>query len=446
MEFEYLSNKIKSIYNNINSNRNVEHFGLFDKNVESFGLFNRNVEHFGMFGGNISNKEKSYTETNVKTMVENTNNIDQSMVVDGISKLINNTVNKVVSANQSKLLQAFTASNKISIAGANIKGNFTFTGINQTNTVDISGNANFVQAVQNDISTEITNDISKTISKSAMDTKELASSTSLGDMLSSAIDSVVGLGQAYMDNVGKVLDGSSIVSAGNSTDTTTITNTENNIKNAFNLNNSFKLKLNDDFQNILKNQLSTENLASCAQSANGDNAIDFSGITVDGNVNITDIKQENFVKAAMSCVFSQEIVNKLATVYFTNLENLITDMIENSSTTQTGDILAVGTAGGTVLAAAGPAISAAAQGVGSGVSTAAQGVGSGVSTAATGIGNMFSGMMLPSIICFVLLLIIGGVFAYMKMQSGKSSKSSTDGIEGIDVSKISETVTGSFSA
>jgi len=195
----------------------------------------------------------------------------------------------------------------------------------------------------------------------------------------------------------------------------TKTSTENILKETFKLNDSFKLTLNNDFNNSVSNQLSTENLAKCAQEAQANNSLDLSNIEVGGNANITDINQSNFVTAALDCAFNQDITNKLAAIFVTNYSNLIDNMLESTTTNNSGDILAAGTAGATMICAAGEAVSTGSQGLGSGVSTAAQGIGE-------GIGKAFGNPMVIVSSCFFIIILIAGVYFYMQQKKKNEEK------------------------
>jgi hypothetical protein len=240
------------------------------------------------------------------------------------------------------------------------------------------------------------------------------------------MDAVSSIGTSFMDNAGKVLDGSLSITKGNKTTEDTKVTTENVIRDIFKLNDSFHLVSNDEFNNAISNQLSSENLGKCAQDAKANNDLNLSNIKVGGNATISDIKQSNFVTSALDCAFNQEVCNQLATIFVTNYSNLIDSMISNVTTNNSGDILAAGTAGAVLVSAAGEAASTAAQGIGSGVSTGAQGLGSGIGSAMSGL------IMNPFAIaccCFILIIIIGAVIFFMQQkQSNQSGDGGNDGM------------------
>jgi hypothetical protein len=313
----------------------VESFdNTINNSIKSFDT----IEHFGMFGSSYGNKVKNKTSTAMKSIVDETDNMDRSTAIKQIASLMSTTINKVVSNNKASLLQALAASNQISISGVQGGGDFVLTGIKQTSKVDLSGNANFVQTVKNDITTQITNEITNNFSKIATDSQHIG------------IDATKM--NPYKPNAAAVLDGSAMMAAGNKTLNTTVSDTETMLKSTFNLNDSFKLDTNNEFNNVLENQLSTENLQKCAQETQANNALDLSNISIGGDFKISDLKQENFVTAALSCAFNQEVLNNLATIYLTNMENLIESLAKNTNNTDTGDIYTAGAAGALLLTAA----------------------------------------------------------------------------------------------
>lgn len=384
------------------------------------------IENFMIGGMDAGNKNTTLNETQVKNLADTTRDVNQAMMVTNSAKLLKSVINNVVNKNQSTLLQALAASNNISIAGGNISGNLNLTNIKQQNQIDLSGNISVAQTVQNNITTQITDEVTKTFKKAALDSATTGTSTDIGATLGKALDTVSSLGTSFIDNTGKVIDGSLSMTAGSKTKTETITNTENVLKDTFKLNSTFTVSTNDDFNNAISNQLSTENLSKCAQEANANNNLDLSKINVSGNVNIDSIDQVNFVNSALTCAFNQNIVNNLATIFVTNYSNLIDNMTNNTTINNSGDILAAGTAGAVLVSAAGAAVSDASQGLGSGLSTGAQGLGSGVSNTIDSLGDFFAkNYILIIAVCIVLIIAIGAGLYFMLNQGGSTSLSDT---------------------
>jgi len=379
------------------------------------------IENFQIGGITANNTSTTLTDTQIKNLSESTKNIDKSTMITNSAILIKSAINNVVSQNQSSLLQALAAANNISFDGVTINGDLNLT-TKQDNEIDVSGNVNFAQKVQNDITTEINETVNKTLKTSAINAATSGTSSSIGDTLGKAMDAVSSIGTSLIDNASKLLDGSLSVNSGNKTTKETKTLTENNLKETFNLDESFTLETNDNFNSAVSNQLSTTNLASCAQDANAKNNIDFKNIKVGGNANL-DLDQTNFVNAALDCAFSQEVCNKLAEIFVTNYDNLIDEMIKNSSLTQTGDILAAGTAGATLVCAAGEA---------------AKDIGSGIKTATEGVSSVFGNLMGVAILtnpftyivcCICLVICLGiclGIFFMFRSGGGGGDSSNSD--------------------
>jgi hypothetical protein len=202
------------------------------------------IENFTIFGINKNNTNTTLTDTEVKNLAESTKDINESMMIENSAKLLKSIINNVISKNQSSLLQALAASNNILISNTKFNGNVTIDGVNQNNTIDLSGNATFAQKIQNDITTEITDEVNKTFKKAAMSSAKNGTSASIGETLGHAMDAVASLGTSFIDNVGKVLDGSASITTGNTITNEKKTSTKNDIKDAFKLNDSFNLTSN----------------------------------------------------------------------------------------------------------------------------------------------------------------------------------------------------------
>lgn len=375
------------------------------------------------------NSTKISDSTKIKDLKTIEKNIDQSKVMKGMTAMVSSAVTNAVSKNSADLLRSIAASNRISVGSAS-GTSFTLSKIKQTNTVEQETNANFVQQVTNKVINDIGSKLSESIDmaskQASSDTKKLTSdeksSTSIGGML----DSVANLAGKGLDTLGKVLS----VSAGNSVEQNTTKDITQEMKDTFNLDQSFKYEKNDDIKNALENILSTENLAKCAADTKAENAIDLSSISVSGPIVISELDQTNVVKDVMNCAFNQTVMNDISNKIMNDYNKLITQMIENVDTKldeQTksnvqGDIYAAGVAGAAVLQSAGEAVSTGSQGIGkgiesagAGISAAAEGVGTGVSTAAKGvgegIGSAMSGLVMPLIAggAILVILIIGYV-------------------------------------
>jgi hypothetical protein len=383
------------------------------------------------------NSNKLSDSTKIKDLKEINKNIDQSKVIKGMSKMISDVINEVVSNNSAELMRTIAVSNKLVVSGA--KGaSFSFKNITQSVLVETKVEAEFAQKVTTKIQNEIANKIKDNIDTATKqldrDSKNINSSESGGTTLGGMVST---LGDAWgktMDTVAKVLT----ISAGNSMEQSTSKDINQELKETFNLNQNFNYEKNDEAKSAISNVLKTENLAKCAADSKMANEIDLSKIDVTGPIEIENVKQEAIVKDIMKCAFNQEIMNDIASKVINDFDKLIKALIENvneslsteQKTAVQGDIYAVGTAGAAVLEGAGTA----AQGLGEGISTAAQGTGKGISSAAegvgTGIGSAMSGLAAPLIAGAIFLLLAS--IGYVIYKKASSSSPDTDNEEGND--------------
>lgn len=406
----------------------------------------------------VANTTKISDSTTMKDLKTIEKNIDQSKVIKGMTAMLSSAVTNAVSKNSADLLRSIAASNKIAVSGAT-GSSFTLSNIKQQNTIQQETNANFVQQVTNKVMNDIGNKLAENIdmaSKQATsDTKKLTTdekaSTSLGGML----DSVANLAGKGIDALAKTLS----VTAGNSTENSTSRDITQELKDTFNLNQSFKYEKSDDVKNQLQTILSTENLAKCAADTKAENSIDLGKISVTGPIVISEISQINVVNDVMNCAFNQTIMNEVATKIVNDYDKTIKQLLENVNTTldeQTktqvqGDIYAAGVAGAAVLQSAGEAVSTASKGMGEGVSTASKGMGEGLSTAAQGagkglkdagegaataakgigegIGSVMSGIMMPLLAAGGVLVLLIILYVLFKTVTAKAPEESAGGEE-----------------
>lgn len=394
------------------------------------------------------NSTKISDTTKIKDLKSIEKNIDQSKVMKGMTAMVSSAVTNAVSKNSADLLRSIAASNKISVGSAS-GTSFTLTKIKQTNTVEQETNANFVQQVTNkvinDIGSKLAENIDMAAKQASSDTKKLTSDEKSGTSIGGMLDSVAGVAGKAIDGLTKALT----LSAGNSVQQDTTKDITQELKDTFNLDQSFKYEKNDEVKNALENILSTENLAKCAADTKAENAIDLNSISVTGPIVISELDQTNVVKDVMNCAFNQTVMNDISNKIMNDYNKMIKQMVENVDTKldeQTrsniqGDIYAAGVAGAAVLQAAGEGISTAAKGAGEGISTAAQGAGKGiesagqgVATAAKGVGEgvgaVMSGMMGPLIAGGAVLVIL--IIGYVLFKSMGGIKKSDIDIGGDD--------------
>ncbi len=403
------------------------------------------VENFGL---NVANSTKMSDSTKIKDLKQIEKNIDQSKVMSGMTAMVSSAVTNAVNKNSADLLRSIAASNKISVGSAS-GGSFTLKGVKQVNTIEQETNANFVQQVTtkviNDIGSKLKENINMASKQASSDVKKLTSDEKSSSSIGGIIDSVANVAGKGIETLGKVLE----ISAGNSVEQDTSKDITQELKDTFNLNQSFKYEKNDEVKNALENILSTENLAKCAADTKAENSIDLGKISVTGDIVIGEVEQANVVKDVMNCAFNQTVMNDISNKILNDYDKMITQLIENvdekldeqTKTAVQGDIYAAGVAGSALLQSAGEAVSTAAKGAGEGLSTAAQGAGKGiesagqgVSTAAKGIGegigSVMSGLMGPLIAGGAVLVIL--IIGYVIFKSMGGIKKSDVDIGGDD--------------
>ena len=90
----------------------------------------------------------------------------------------------------------------------------------------------------------------------------------------------------------------------------------------FDVNKNFNYKSNNDAETEMNNILSTEYLSQCANDTDTSSKINLSNITVDSDINITDIEQKSVVNDIMKCAFTQEVINDISSKALNDFDNL----------------------------------------------------------------------------------------------------------------------------
>lgn len=385
---------------------------------------NNIVENFGISAGNSTNVNNS---KNYKTLSEIEKNIDRSTMIKGLTKLVSDSVTKVIAQNTSELAKSIALSNKINIS--KIKAtNVSLTDITQSVKVDSETSANFVQKIQGKVKNEISKTISDKISKlvdtsktinqeNVEDTNE---ATSIGNVLNNVVDKAA-------DTIKDVLS----ISAGNTTNTDNSVNISKSTKEKLKLDESFKMEKNQETSNKISNVLDNKNLSKCANDTKQSNELNFSDAELSGNLEVKNLKQVAAVNSVMSCAFNNEIINDVATKILEDFEKNIENMIKsaddfakkNNTTSTSGDIYAIGVAGSKVLESAGKGVASAAEGAGKGIKDAGKGVADAAEGVGKGIGSALTGLMGPLLIGGLLLIVVAiGYFIFKNMMNDEDDE------------------------
>ena len=363
--------------------------------------------------------------------------------------MLSNAINNAASKNQADLLKAIAASNKINIG--KVRGSeFVFDNISQSAKVDTTTEASFVQKIANKVINDISVSLKQQVDMVQKESIKDMNKTSIDEKIGSSVgDVLTGIAGVWGQTVGKLADAAAdvlSVNIGNKTEKRTEKDITQQLKDKFNLNQSFQFRDDNDIVNKLENLLKSENLAKCAEDTKAGNEVNFGEIDVTGPVRISNVKQEAVVTSVMKCIFNQDVMNDISNKMINSQEKLIKQLIENVNDKLTdtqkkqiqGDMYAAGTAASAMISSAGTAakdlgsgISEASQGLGKGISDASQGVGKGVGSAAEGvgkgIGSVLGGLTAPLIVgAIILVLLIIGYIIFKKMKSSSDDDDDED--------------------
>jgi hypothetical protein len=374
--------------------------------------------------------ESSYNEENVKNLVENTQNIDSSMRVNAMTKLLNKTINEAAQNNQSDLLQMIKSSNRISMSGSKVTGGLRVSNVTQSSTIDKNTEMEVVQDLSSKIQNEIERNLSDNISQDMSNINKMKESKLSGSSVEGAIDAVAGFGTSAVEDItGMVSDIASVsIGSDNTKIEENISNLENTVKETLNLSQPLEIEKPTSIKDDLSNMLSQENINKVVDETQQANEMDYSNMDISGGAIIENVEQVAVVNAVLKGIFKQESINEMSNKIVTNIDNIFSQVTkqikEHESDEKVGDIVAVGEAGKALLVGAGEGIgtasvglgegvSTAAQGAGEGISTAAQGVGTGAATAAEGVGSMLAQGQIVFIVIGVIFVL--GFMAYFLM-------------------------------
>ncbi len=293
------------------------------------------VEGFLASGGNKTSISDS---TKVTKNFENNQKINRSMMVESITKLVNNVSSDVVQKNSSTAASAAGASNTLWLSGVNCD-DVVISGVRQGAEAQNQTLVKSSQSNMSKISNEISTSIDKTIEKvggTDLAALQAENTKQLNDFMKAM--------PGYDPNKAQKLaskcpsGGGSLISAGNKCDVSSSYELDASVKQALDLDESFKINDQDDISNDIKNKLEQANFASCQANASASNAIVLQDITCAsmsaatkaqksqeaadkgetlsaskrGRLEISDIEQQAVAKLYMTCIFDQQNVSEIA--------------------------------------------------------------------------------------------------------------------------------------
>jgi len=312
---------------------------MFDNIINLNNYFNIKENFALVSGGNNTSINDS---TKIKKSFETNDKIDKSMLVTSVTKLVNNVSSDVVQKNSSNAASAVGASNTVWIS--NIKcDNVTISGIKQKSQADNTTVVKASQTNQSKISNDISTSIDKTIEKvggTDLAALEAENTKKLNEFMKAKPgydpDKALKLTGACPG------EGGGLFSVANDCKVDSSYELDATVKQALDLDESFKINDTDDISTEIKTKLEQSNFASCTANASASNQIVLQDISCDsmnainkskgkGSISLTDFEQEAIGKLYMTCVFDQTNVSDIANKMVTKIAkkyNQIYDAIE----------------------------------------------------------------------------------------------------------------------
>ena len=318
---------------------------MFDNIINLNNYFNIK-EHFAFDNTSINDSTK------IKKSFETNNKIDRSMLVESVTKLVNNVSSDVVQKNSASAASAVGASNTLWLS--NVKcDDVVISGVRQNAQAVSQTSVKAAQTNQSKISNDISTSIDKTIEKvGSTDVAGLEAENT--KKLNEFMKATPGYDPDKALKLAGECPGGGLFSLGNSCAVNSSYELDASVKNALDLDESFKINDTDDISTEIKTKLEQANFASCSASASASNQILLQDITCDsmaamnkaqqledptkpltkakrGRLEISDIEQQAVGKLYMTCVFDQKNVSDIANKMVTKVAkkyNQIYDAIE----------------------------------------------------------------------------------------------------------------------
>ena len=286
------------------------------------------IEHLS-----VDNTTNINDKTKVTKNFENNQKINRSMMVESITKLVNNVSQDVMQKNTSSAAAVAGASNTLMLSGIKCD-EINITGITQKAEATADVLVKSQQSNISKISTEISTSIDKTIEK--VGSTDLAA---LQAENTKQLDAFMKAMPGYDPNKSQKLaskcpDDGGLLSGGNKCNVSSEYELNASVKQALDLNESFKINDQDNISNDIKTKVEQANFASCKANATAQNSIilqdiqcgllsavdqaksdatkEASGKPVKKKLTISNVEQDAVSKLYMTCVFDQKNVSEIA--------------------------------------------------------------------------------------------------------------------------------------
>ena len=298
------------------------------------------IEPFLGLGNFVSGGDKTNikNKTSINKSFESNQKINRSMAVEAITKLVNNIATDVMQKNSAAAASAASASNVIWLQNVNCD-DVVLSGISQKSQVVSDVQVKIQQQNKSKIANEISNSIDKTIEKvggTDLEALEAENTKAVEDFMKQMPGYEPGKAQEMASQCPKAKD--SFISVGNTCDVSNEYELNASVRKALDLDESFKIKDEDNVSNDIKNKVEQANFASCEATAAASNAIILSDIQCGamnainkakskdkaeaegtelskskrGRLEISDVEQEAIAKLYMTCVFDQKNVSEIS--------------------------------------------------------------------------------------------------------------------------------------
>jgi hypothetical protein len=326
-------------------------------------------------GGGSSSSRSSVTQKYDTTIVKKE---DINILSENVNSAISNTVIKQASICSASIAEL----QKVDFSNMAVGGDFNLT-VNQEQQAALTFNCVQITDIKNVIANELFSQLMENVNT---------------NFTSDIVDKL----EANAKSNSASGAGSSLLSGPSSS------NSNANVDYKYKDINDIHKNIQNIVKNSITNNLDIKSIQDCISKITQTQQVGVKNITIDGNV-IAAIDQKQATSLLTSCMQKSSIGTNITGDIISKLGLTV----EDSSTTKKSTTLSTGTS--STAESRGPMES-----IGSGVSTAAQGLGSGVGNAFGGVfggfGNMFSnsdgstnwGIIIFSVICCVMILIIGG--------------------------------------
>jgi hypothetical protein len=337
----------KCINNPLETKKAAKLIETFGKNASKTKKPIKFIEKFGLMIGsqNINKKSEKFHK-----LVRSDTNLDRSVVVSNLQKIIKSVSMNTSSKNLSDVMSIVVAKNSITLNNAsgtelNVSTNIEAVAENSVKVESISKNTTNVQNA-------MVNELKDSFKQSTTDLRNIVEGSKASEVTGQGFTAAENISGKALDTAGDILS----LSIGSRVLKENTKEIDNQLITEIDIDSSFSLSKDVNINSVFENIMTNENISKCGSSTASENSINLSNLKYDKlTIGNPGDKLTATAKSTIDCLFSNENTTKMANNMTDKIEVIFDSIMEATDLHKIGEVAALGDATAATIAAGGDA-------------------------------------------------------------------------------------------